>query len=255
MNPGKFTFNSFLTGHNIRISPEVKHSCLEGLKIMRKSRDQMHDDRHVLGILKNLGKFMDESREINWSKINYELLLLSICWHDVWKSGRVLNSGHKALYHQFYEGLGSMRVFGKLTKYHSLDKKLVRKVKYSIRKHSMFQFLPTRNTETKILKDLDRLEEWSIPRLRWALGAISDWHTMSPRLVNVGKFYFEHWMLPRHTKKNYFQWTTGRINFKKPAYSREVRRLLHEFARKNFNLLPRPSLSIERQTIYPESEE
>lgn len=192
-------------------------------------------------MLDDLDRMMTQEKSIDWKKINYEVLLLSIFWHDVWKSLKQPTNKRKMIYQNFWDGMGSMRVFGKRAKLFSIDKPTVREVKYAIRKHSGIQFLPKTTIESKILRDLDRLEEWSVNRLFEGLSLMEQSQYLTPKLVKVAKFYFEHWMM-RHSRKHmYFPWTDKEIVIRRKIFISQAKDLLVSFAKKF--LTPQPTTS------------
>src|SRR3989344_2563029 len=104
---------AFLSHRKLRISRPAYDSCLEAISRMTVSTDPFHDETHVFSILDSLDKFFDESREINCSQIDYEVLLQAVCWHDIWKSTKIQKSRRRVFFDNAADGLGSMRIFGR----------------------------------------------------------------------------------------------------------------------------------------------
>ena len=230
------TLNRFLQEHSfVSLTRGTLMACREGLKLMSQSLDPLHNLAHIERILDNLDRFINESREVKWKKVNFDVLLLAICWHDIWKSQRLATSGKKLVYYHLAEGLGSMRFFSRNSHSWNISPQTVKKAKLAIRKHSALQFLPTRNLEAKILKDMDKLEEWSIDRIRLVLGQIEDFKHISPRILTVFKFYTQRWMV-FFSNKSYFIWTRLQIINMRAEFVKFTRDTIVEIAKKTFTL-------------------
>lgn len=212
------TLKEFITKYHLALSPPLLHACQEGLRRMNISRDPFHDNSHVTGILANLDQFLTENRELSISKINFPVLLLAICWHDVWKSQGNFTNRKNTVFREFYEGVGSMRIFSKSSNGFSLPPDVIRKTKYAIRKHSTFQLFPKRTLESKILYDMDSLEVWDFGRLKKALDKMGGIDHIGPSLIRVGKFYFQHWMMKKTGSNLYFSWTRGEFLKRKAKF-------------------------------------
>ena len=123
-------------------------------------------------------------------KIDFQVLLLSICWHDVWISKRIPKNLIHLTFHQIVEGLGSALIFKKYALKAKLNKKLLRSVYYAIRKHSSFQVIPPFTLEAKILIDLDKLELWNNYRFfNSKLSMVSNKEFYQKYLVRFYYFY------------------------------------------------------------------
>jgi len=215
------TLKEFLTKYQLSLFPPVLHACQEAIRRMNLSRDPFHDTSHISRILSNLDQFLSENRELSVSKINFSVLLLAICWHDVWKSSQSFASRKKTLFNELYEGVGSMRVFSKSSNGFSLPPDIIRKTKYAIRKHSTFQLFPKRTLESKILYDLDSLEVWTFDRVKNALAKMGGIDHLGPSLIRVGKFYFQHWMMKKTGKNLFFTWTRREFLLRKAKFYEE----------------------------------
>jgi hypothetical protein len=205
--------NKLLQKNHITLWPDVYNACKEGIRRMSKSPDPLHNHHHILSILKDLDIMLSEDHEINWEKVNFNVLLLAITWHDIWKAQRLPKSRKKLVYYWFAEGIGSMRLFSKETKKYHLDPLISKKVRYAIRKHPPFQFLPKRTIESKILKSLDELEDFSIDRFKEGLNSIHELSEVSPRLASFFRLYYQHWISHKNGYGNKYSWS--RIEYQK----------------------------------------
>ncbi len=152
----------FCHKYNISLDDRTHAVSSYALKKMSHSKNQHHDVEHVYRMFDDLSHLLDINPKL-LKKINFQVLLPAICWHDVWISRRQTNGFLELLWHQFLEGRGSANLFSLYAK-EIIPPSLVDQIAYCIRKHSSIQFLPTFNLEAKILADLDKLEMWNICR-------------------------------------------------------------------------------------------
>lgn len=218
---------NFIKKYRIKISSSSLKLCQRGLEKMKESIDPAHNEEHVENILDNLDKFL-ESGQIKITKINFEILLVAICWHDVWKSTRMPENIRSVFVNQIWDGWGSARVFKKEVKLENEEKKKLRKVFWIIGNHprDMTIHVPFRTyLETKILKDMDRLERWSIKRhddffekLLIVRG------TKNQRFVGwLAKFFQEKYTLWSDSdKKYYFKWSKNELKRRRDGYLRQL---------------------------------
>lgn len=235
------TINKFLSLHRVKLQPGVREACNYGLDYMSHATDLMHNQHHPQRILDDLHRMRTECSEINWPKVDFNVLLLSICWHDTWVSRFDLKNKRKGAFGRLYEGIGSMRILNRKSKQLMLDPKVIKKVKYAIRKHSYLQFMPRLTIESKILHDLDKLEEWSIKRLYLGMGSVQSLLSFTPNTIHLYKFYFEHVMLKKNFGNYTYDWSKKQFVIRKKLFLKEVSRIFSELA--NLLLHPQPTAS------------
>ena len=144
------------------------------------------------------------------------MLLLSICWHDVWKSYKTQTQNLlKMLYEQYSDGLGSAKIFNKYASRTNLHKSILNQVQYCIRKHSSLQFRKRKTVESKILTDLDKLETWNIKRYEQAMVEYKKVGTLNGKKVRLAKFFFKRFMRKSTTDDYYFSWTKNEFQILK----------------------------------------
>ncbi|MFH1451291.1 MAG: hypothetical protein ABIF89_01625 [bacterium] len=222
--------DEFVINHQINLSDKIISACEMGVDIMRHSVFPLYDERHVFGIISNLDHFLREQKEINKEEINFNVLLLSICWHDVWKTRKFPLNYLSFAFFYLHEGMGSMDMFSQLAEVVGLDKDLVRATKYAIRKHPGFQILPRKTLEAKLLKDLDGLEEWSFKRLEPLRQDYMFLGVMNIKLVRLVKFYFDRFMVNDPASAFYFQWTRAEFKKRKIGFIKEANKTFAEFS-------------------------
>lgn len=219
------TFNKFLSQNNISLSKNSIDICIEAIKIMEKSIDPVHDENHIFRILKSLNNFLKNNQEFDCKKINFEVLIVAIFWHDVWKSQKFPHNAFALIFNDFWEGIGSMRIFNKYAKESSLSKSIVSQIKYAIRTHPSFQILPRKTLEAKLLLDFDLLDQWSVERLKVLKKALSSQKKINPLLLHVFLFYFKKFMLPKTKSRLYFLWSKQEFEKRKDIFTKEVERM------------------------------
>lgn len=192
----------FLNKHpKIKISNEALFLCKIGEQKMEKSVDPLHDNHHVGRLLKNLHHLLKNYS--NHKKINFEILLLSICWHDVWKTQRMTLNPIKLIYYQLYEGIGSLIIFMQ----HAtgmIDNHTIAEVNYSIRKHAQFQFFPLTSIESIILKDIDDLDILNPKRMKYL---ISKANTVNKPTKWFGLYWLRRLASEKSVKNLQLTWT------------------------------------------------
>lgn len=215
------TLEAFLHHNQIILSKDVLSTCLRGISIMAHGTDPLHTADHVFRMLDDLDLMRQKIKSINWSKINYEVLLLAIVWHDTYKSGHFPKTKRRMFFdHVLAEGIASMRMFTREAKKQGINPKIIKTVRYAIRKHSMFQILPRRTQEAKVLKYLDELEDWSLPRFQHIIDHIHSFSDLAPRLSPIIKFYFTHVMLRRNGNRHFPVWVQSEYRRRKSAFAR-----------------------------------
>ncbi|MFH1404528.1 MAG: hypothetical protein ABIH21_00320 [Patescibacteria group bacterium] len=130
---------------------------------MSQSKDDTHDEQHVERILGHLSYFLTKNPDQK-QQLDFEILLLAICWHDTWKSTRNPNTLMTFLFDNYWDGYGSYFTFLKESKNSGVNPKTRKRVAYAIRKHGFAEPFPRRTNEAKLLKDIDVLEKWNIER-------------------------------------------------------------------------------------------
>ncbi len=137
--------------------------CKAGLKIMSLAKDKSHGVYHIYHLFDNLDYLINSNKEVK-DKINFETLIMAICWHDVWISNQNPKSVLQIIYYQMIEGIRSANMFNDEASKIRLDILTKGMVRYVIRKHSSFQVLPAFLIEAQILFDLDKIEMWNYKR-------------------------------------------------------------------------------------------
>ena len=217
--------NEFLSKNKIVLEEPVLEFCQEGIGMMKKSIDPFHDEGHVFRILDNLDVFLGENDEVNKGEIDFEELLISICWHDAWKSRQFPRHWWSAVYQIFWEGIGSMRLFTREAKKSNIEKTLIESIRYNIRKHSRFQFWPTKDLEAKIMKDADNLDFWSLERMEIAAREIAKNGWISRPLIQTARLFISFMMLINRSSF-YFEWSKKEAEKRKEIYLEGVKNLV-----------------------------
>ncbi|MCA9385305.1 hypothetical protein KC717_01515 [Candidatus Dojkabacteria bacterium] len=141
--------------------------CEKGIKFMRNSLDRHHEETHIFRMLDT---FLILERE--YMSVDHAVTVLSICWHDVWKSRRIfIPKKVRFMFDQVFEGIGSAIIFFKNSKGISLRKRFKSAIAIllhvrldvvlprSLRKIYAALFL---SQEARLLQDLDALESCNL---------------------------------------------------------------------------------------------
>lgn len=168
------TLLDFLNKRNLTLSDKSLKLCQKGIDLMSEAINLTHNRSHVEGLLDNLDQFIEKELIQKNLNINFDVLLLAICWHDVWKASV---SSHKILsnifWEPYYDGIGSVKIFNSYAKKEELGSSIAKEVAYCIRNHSFLKdilyikpsILPDK-LEAKILRDIDGIDVWYEPRLK-----------------------------------------------------------------------------------------
>ena len=195
----------FIGKHGLIISEEINRACADGLALMRASQEPAHSERHIEDIISLLDEFLGQAKEIDAGRINYEILLPAICWHDIWKSSRPLATNFiKFRFEQYWDGIGSARLFKKYCRKNNLPRALAKNIRFAILHHNDLFFSLKKtgecqdHIEARLLDDLDSLDFWSLKRLEYAASAYVDenYKFYNPRLVPLF-----NWALDKFTQK------------------------------------------------------
>jgi hypothetical protein len=168
-------------------SEKVKALLDRAVEFMTHAKDPSHGIDHLNSMLKDADRFFKSMGDR--FDIDQEILLLSLYWHDVWKSQNKPTMGNY-LFQQLYEGWGSMLMFKKCARIVDLSSHITSAVSYAIRKHSAFQFRAAKTLEAQLLWDIDTLDLWNSKRtkalfrnLRWANISLLDSYLMYMKKV------------------------------------------------------------------------
>lgn len=220
----------FLAKNQLRLSAIVLSLCKEAIAKMERSKDVLHNEKHIFCLLTNLDLLLENETTIKKSEINFDVLLLAIYWHDVWRSNRLPRNFFSMIFDEIFEGLGSMLLFSKRAKEVKLPGKPTSKVKYAIRKHSRFQVFPLRSREAKILHDIDDLDLWSTTKLK-ALEKIylKNPKKINPYMIKLARFYYDHFMAKTKPSTYHFQWAREEFRKRKKIFVKRVNELIAKY--------------------------
>ncbi|MFA4826999.1 MAG: hypothetical protein WC596_01955 [Candidatus Shapirobacteria bacterium] len=215
----------FRKKNKIELSEKTRLMWGKAMVVATKNKDGVHGPEHMERILASLDELLKSEKGLR-EKIDFEVLLTAIGWHDCWKSKRNPTNVFSFLFDMFHEGRASAKIFGRIAKRNGLEKKTISKIKYAIRKHSAFQLKKHKTIEAKILWDLDSLDIWSWERVealkeKYLAGVASK---KTQKMIRVGIFYFEKIMMSWEEKKKfYFRWTKKRLAEKKKIFLEKLK--------------------------------
>jgi len=222
----------FIKKHKITLNNQAKKICQEGIKQMYKSKDPIHGHIHIFDIIGLLDRFINESNEINKPKINFNILLPAICWHDIWKSQRHQTTNLiQFKFEQIWDGIGSSIIFKKYAKQNNLKKHYSKKIHYAILYHGgPISKYKRKNCslEAKILDDLDSVDFWSLKRLKYLENIYLD---KNDKLTIPALIPIANWILHSFSKKivnYYFQWCQQEFERRKDALLKRGHEIMHK---------------------------
>jgi hypothetical protein len=192
-------------------SEKIKALLDKATEFMAHTKDPSHGIDHLNKMLKDADRFFQSMGDR--FAIDKEILLLSIYWHDVWKSQHKPGMGNY-LFQQLYEGWGSMLMFRKWARVVDLSSNVTRAVSYAIRRHSAIPLRPAKTLEAQLLWDIDTLDLWNSKRTKVLFKDLS-WANIS--LLDSYLLYMKKVGFPLH-----FEWTRNEVNRIKPSFFREM---------------------------------
>ena len=178
---------------------------------MTNSKDPGHGLDHISNLLEETDRFFKFTG--TKFKIDHDILLLSLYWHDVWKS-QIKPNWRNYLFLQLYEGLGSMFMFRTYARSVDLAPEMIRSVSYAIRKHSAVQGLRAKTLEAQLLWDVDTLDIWNTKRTRAALQNMGRIH------ISAFDAYIRY--VKRAGSRFYFEWSRNEVRKIAPLFLEEM---------------------------------
>jgi hypothetical protein len=189
---------------------------------MTITKDPGHGIDHVNNLLRDVNRFFKSMG--NTFDIDKEVLLLALYWHDVWKSQNKPTMSN-FLFHQLYEGLGSMFMFKRYAGVVDLSPGITRRVSYAIRKHSAVQIRPASTLEARLLWDVDTLDLWNFQRIQTVFNNFK-WTSISA---------FDTYLLYMKKAGSHlnFEWTRNEVKKISPLFFREMSRFRESLVKRN----------------------
>lgn len=208
------TWQSLITNHRLTLSPSTRALCREAWRRMRGSIDPIHGTTHINSLLDDLDLWLRHEPTLK-KKINWDILLPALGWHDTWKATHFGTSIGFVVWAQLYEGIGSAHLFKQYAQSLHVAPHIIEAICYAIRKHSLVQFLEFETLESQILFDLDTLALWDIQRLETVRGYLR----LHSTLLDGKKDYFTHLFLRLHTPDIlYHEWPRGVFSQRRSYY-------------------------------------
>ena len=107
------------------LKPEILSLCHKAQEILDKKNDMAHGQIHTASLLERLDRFMRDNPDLA-HKIDLNVLVCAIVWHDIWRSQREPRNWLDLLYNELNDGLGSAKIFCKFAKIIKLEKSLLK---------------------------------------------------------------------------------------------------------------------------------
>jgi hypothetical protein len=225
--------SEFLQKHNLQLNQQTKKLFDAGLKIMSKSRDLVHEREHVLDILSLLDQLIQNEKSIDLSRINLDVLLPAIVWHDVWMAVKPMSSSiPKYIFERLYEGAGSARMFMQQASLIDVDRETCDQIARCVRRHSYLftnkislRLIKPKRLEIKILQDLDRLDLWTEKRLNQFKAAHIDENGRfrDPKMIHIARLIAR---MAKRLDKFHFEWSQKEFQRRRKIVVEKGRRLI-----------------------------
>jgi len=217
--------HEFLSENKIKLESDLLNLCEDGINIMRESIDDSHNHNHVYRLFDFAHNLINAEGEDVSEKLNFDIFVPAICWHDTWKAGRFTNDSLKVfIFDQYWDGLGSARKFSKHIKtyYPTMDAKLYKEIKYSVRQHGGLSksLFGVKNIETKVLCDIDTLDLWSMKRIKSMADKYLNHEHVNKRSRGIVRYYVKKY-LKVDDDKFHFDWS-------KSEYLKKIKPILNE---------------------------
>ena len=197
--------------------------CLRGIVAMENKIDPLHNRGHVARMIKD-ALILVKTEEI---KTDWSVLLMAICWHDVWTAKNVPKNIFGFMREYVWDGFGSAIMFDREAGKFGLDEEMAKKVEEAIKKHPTLHMGKHETVEEKILWDVDNLETWSWKRVKPLEKELirEKRGRKKNRQVRLAKFYFDNFMKKRNGKNLYFAWSRMEFEKRKKMYMKKTEKL------------------------------
>jgi len=161
----RMTLDTLLTKNGVELSPLTKTFCDQGISRIRNSADPAHNVGHLERMIFDLDKFVEGNKDL---EIDFETLLISISWHDVWIAQNFRPNLVDTLRSSYTEGPNAAKLVGVEMEKAGFEQNLIDNVKYCVENHPGPEASKTKRvtTESRILHDLDQMDSWSEERLK-----------------------------------------------------------------------------------------
>ncbi|OGC50583.1 hypothetical protein A2716_05270 [candidate division WWE3 bacterium RIFCSPHIGHO2_01_FULL_40_23] len=212
--------DTFLKENRIKLNPEIKKFSDDGLEIMKRAKDPLHNLSHIERLFSELNLFLKKSNKKH--DINFNILVPAICWHDTWRSKRASKNSIKIIYDFVMDGVGSERLTKKALKKVKIDKKTGKNIRYCIAKHSSVQLRKPRTEESRLLIDIDTVDMWSPERLEIAKEFIKE----NRGLKRVARITRRLALRKEDKEKYYFPWFKKRHKTVFPKFIKKMEELI-----------------------------
>jgi hypothetical protein len=204
-----------LDKYGASLREEVWQLLALGFEVMKKGVDTAHTEKHVLNILDNLERFL-KSKEIEVEKIDFEVLMVAIFWHDVWKSSRRPATPWLIIKNQCFEGWGSARILQKENLDEMFDKGRQKKIIWAIRNHQAVKTPFGDSLESRILQDMDRLERWDSGRADEFFPNFKNFFVIkNKRSLDWMERWYRKWYMPRRDNESKYHFEWSKVEYKR----------------------------------------
>lgn len=214
--------NSFLKFARLKLSKKDSEIVELGLALLKKTKDKVHGIDHVKALWKSYLAF----KKAHPNKVYFDdrVMAQAIVFHDIWKAQADRSKYFfKVLLEEYFEGSWSANIYREHALMLKIDKKIIEKVAYAIKKHSSGNLLPRSTNEAKLLFDLDELEFFKFKRFK---KGFQNFKFGVDRQITAAKTYFKM----RSKTGFYFDWSNSKFEKRKNKFLQGLNKLKKEIA-------------------------
>lgn len=193
---------------------------------MVHSKDPHHGINHINRLFDDLDSLVNSPEVISLT-IDWEVLLMGLCWHDAWKTKTPVKKNILAfIMGEFYHGIGGVKMFNAFVKDKNLPREKVAGTQYLIRKHASFFANSFRKLDTKLFppslefmlfRDVDGLDCWHIQRLEDIKRSYLVNGNFDKKYILIGKFWYYVYTNRATDNDYYFQHSKRVFSSRKAA--------------------------------------
>lgn len=210
----------FTEKYRVRLSKKTSIACKEGITRMANGKDTLHIKEHIFGLLDLLDNFFNESNQIKFEQIDFNVLLPAICWHDTWKATQNPKSKWALLFGLIYEGQGSCKIFKKWALSNNFSSENIKSICRAIKLHNTLGlqlFIKHKSLESKILWDLDWVYSYTSPVYETLL---KNYERTQSDYAKLSLDRYKKHVQSIEDRKVYFHWSKNRIKLERKKFQR-----------------------------------
>lgn len=221
---------TFIRKHSLKLTKNETFCVKKAIDILSRAADKNHGLNHVYRLLTFLDQFVlsREYRKISKS-VNLKVVFLSILWHDCWRSKKDAQGPFSLLWYTIAENRACSRLFLKHARKMKIKQKTAKEIAYCLRKHCTFILFTPRTLEAKILRALDKMDEYCENRMLLLVKKFLIVKPIRAYYLKQAKLAIRLFVKPDSEDIHYFKWIEKRILKKKDRFIRRLWKGVREY--------------------------